>query len=80
MAAVEANDAEANITAAIRDFFMSYLAKNSRVLQPGFKNRGGQSYQSTRKSLRKLPMCALLRGNMQDGNTFQSDALFTRFS
>jgi hypothetical protein len=49
MAAVEANDAEANTTAAIRDFFMSYLAKNSRVLQLGFKNRGGQSYQNARK-------------------------------
>jgi hypothetical protein len=81
MAAVETNDAEANTTAAISDFFISYLAKKQpRPAAWFFKNRGTSSYQNISKAHEKRGICALLRRNVLLFNNFFEDSSFTRSS
>jgi hypothetical protein len=81
MAAVETNDAEANATAAISDFFISYLAKKQPRPAAWFSRIGGtSSYQIIDKTHEKSPKCALLRGKMPNVNNFRPDAFLTRSS
>jgi hypothetical protein len=65
------NDAEAKTKAAIRDFFISYLANyQPRPAAGVFKNRGTSSYQSCHQVHIKARMCALFAAIVPGINFF----------
>jgi hypothetical protein len=79
MTAEDPNVAVANTIPAIRDLFISYLAKKQpRPAAWFFKNRGTSSYQTISKTHEKHISCALLRGNVLMVNNFREDCGFTR--
>jgi hypothetical protein len=69
MTAEEPNDAVANTTAAIRDFFISYLAKKQPRPAAWFSRIGGTScYQKIGKLHGKRLISALLPENIPKFN------------
>jgi hypothetical protein len=81
MTAEDPKVAVANTIPAIRDLFISYLAKKQpRPAAWFFKNRGTSSYQSVGKTHEKHITCTLLLGKLREFNYFFEDSRFTRSS